>query len=134
MLGIVISGSLLINSGSLFGSVLLSTFKTIVIGTNLTVVVSGLNDDTDDVGFFVVVIFWWWVVLADVGFGDDESFVVFKMCVVDDADWIELAVVVVVVVDEIDEPNEKCGIVFWSILFSKISGSTMSVSSCWNES
>lgn len=112
------------------------------MGTYLTVVVSGLCDDNseyddggdiddgnDDDEWFGVVTFWWCVVLVTVVFDVvDCPFVVVVVIRgggVDDAvEWNELTVVEV-----IGEPNEKCGIVFWSILFSTISDSTISASS-----
>lgn len=44
-LRIVVSGSLPMVGCSLLASVLLSVFRTMVIGTNFTVVVSGFRDD-----------------------------------------------------------------------------------------
>lgn len=122
---VVVSGCFPTMGCSLLASVLLSVFRTIVMGTNLAVVVSGLNDVDDDDGiWFVCVIFWCWILLEAVGFGGTVAFVVVVICDVNDVEWYEVAVV-----DGTDEPNEKCGIVFWSMLFSTISGSTMSVSS-----
>lgn len=121
------------------------------MGTYLTVVVSGWCDDNSEIEggndggvddgngddeWYDVVTFWWCVVLVTVGFSDVECpfgvVVVIRDGVADDDDdaveWNELTVVEV-----IGEPNEKCGIVFWSILFSTISDSTISASSWMNE-
>lgn len=119
---VVISGILSIIGCSLLASVLLSAFKIIVIGTNLTVVVSNLGVV---IGLYVVVTFWCWTVFTRVGFDNSDPFVELIVRGVDvNVEWNALAVV-----DVIAEPNEKCGIVFWSILFSTISDSAMSLSS-----
>lgn len=104
----VVSGTLSIIAGSLFGSVLLSVFKAIVMGTNFTVVVSGLTDVN---GLLAVVNFWCEMVLVEgtVGFGDVDTFVVAVIRGDDDDDnndgddvYAELTVV-----DVIAEPSEK---------------------------
>lgn len=122
-LRMVVSGNFSMIICSLLASVLLSVCRTVVIGTYLTVVVSGFDDNVDRLG---VVSFWCCVVLETMlGFDDvDCPFVVVVNFGVDDAvEWNELTV------DVTGEPNEKCGIVFWSILFSIISDSTISASS-----
>lgn len=53
---VVVSGCFPTMGCSLLGSVLLSVFRPIVMGTNLAVVVSGLNADDDGI-WFVCVIF-----------------------------------------------------------------------------
>lgn len=120
-LRMVVSGSFSMIGCSLLDSVLLSVCRTVVIGTYLTVVVSGFGRDVDRLD----VVSFWCCVVVEIGFDDvDCPFVVVGILGVDDAvEWNELTV------DVTDEPNEKCGIVFWSMLFSIISDSTTSASS-----
>lgn len=108
----VVSDTLSTIGCSLLFSVLLSVFKEMVIGMYPTVVVTGFRVVS---GLFAVVNFGRLVVLITVEIDGVDPFVAFVILeAVEDEDededgdeYNEVAVV-----DVIDEPNEKCGIVF----------------------
>lgn len=102
---------------------LLSVFRTVVMGTYLIVVLSGRWWAVWFLIIFVVVNFGCWVVDV-IGSSDVNTFDVVVDCCADGFEWNGVAVV-----DGGDDPNGKWGIVFWSILFSIISGSTIAASS-----
>lgn len=105
----VVSGTRSIIGCSLLGSVLLSVFKANVVTTDFTVVVSGLTDDN---GLLTIVTFWciFGCIVETVDFDCVDKVVVSVIRGVDvdvDGKCVDVTVVVV-----IDEPSEKCGIVF----------------------
>lgn len=95
---------------------LLSVYSDAVVGIYLNVVDSGR---CDSVWFRITTRFC--CVDVGIGFCDVYTFGV-VICGVDAVEWNDVAVVG-------NAPNEKCGIVFWSMLFSTISGSTNAASS-----
>lgn len=104
---------------SLLASVLLSVLKTVVIGIYLVVVLIG-RIVVVLCTFLVVELLWWRIaaVVVIIGFVVVKTFLDVVLCVG-----------ITAVVDCSGIPNEKWGIVFWSILFSTISASIMSASS-----
>lgn len=79
----------------------------------------------DVIGLLVMVTFCCWIVFVGVGFDNNDPFVDVIARGVD----VNVECDTLGVVDVITEPNEKCGIVFWSMLFSTISDSPISLSS-----